>query len=84
MEKQKDLTEKKKRNIVQRLAQGKMSTEISNKLCCDNRTVEQFIANSNQARRRSDKAVIEKYQDENYLIKENALVCLFYLRAVHV
>ena len=57
MGKQKDLTQEEKKNIVQRLAQGKKSIEISKQLCRDHRTVKRFIANSNKARKRSDKGV---------------------------
>ena len=60
MGKQKDLTEEDKRNIIQRLAQGKSSIEFSKEICRDHRTVKRFINNSNKTRKRSDKGVCRK------------------------
>ena len=57
MGRQKDLTEEEKKNIVQRLPQGKKSIDIFKELCRDRRTVKRFIDKSNKARKRSDKGV---------------------------
>ena len=59
-DKQKNLTQREK-TIVEHLAQGKKSIQISNELIVDNcrnhRTVKRFIADSNKATRRGDKGV---------------------------
>lgn len=60
MGKQKDLTEDEKRNIVSRLSEDRKSLEIAQELSRDHTTVKRFIANINQARKRSDKGVTRK------------------------
>ena len=55
------IEEEEKRNT-----QKENSIEISKELSRDLRTVKRFIANSNKARKRSDKVHVEEYQQDNY------------------